>query len=587
MVYHFDKTWELSFSTFWRVFLNGLKLDLSFASYLTIVPGLLFVLGSIIAKRYALQVLKGYNAIVLLVTSFVIIADMELYKAWGFRIDGTAFKYLSAPTEMIASVWSSPLVMLTILWLVSYFGFKYLINTVLMPHIEGFLSKSYLQAGILVFLTAALIIPARGGLQQIPINASAVYFTTDYFANNAAVNPCWNICYAITEKNYQTVNPFVRLPEAEADALMAQLYATDSTKHVQVLNTPKPNVLLIIVESFSSKFIGVQNGLKEVTPHFDALSKEGVFFSNCYASGDRSDKGMTAILSGYPSQPTTSIIFDNHKSARLPNLGKDLLQAGYTTAYYYGGEMEFANLKSYVLGGGFQHTVSKADFDAKFYNSKWGVHDHIVLNKLLDDLQSTKAPFFNTLFTLSNHEPFEIPIAPRFKGTDTETLFKNAAWYTDKSIGEFIAKAKKTAWWKNTLVIITADHGHRMPGDSPNHDKEKFHIPMLWLGGALHVKDTTITAICSQTDLAASVLTQLNLPTSQYTFSNDLFNASRTPFAYYSFNNGFGYLSPKATIYYDNIGNRALITEEAIAHPEDLSAGKAYLQVLFQDYLNK
>jgi phosphoglycerol transferase MdoB-like AlkP superfamily enzyme len=587
MGYHFDKSLKLDLTTFIGVFFNGLKLDIAFASYLAIVPGLIITLGNFRPSTKIAQSLKLYNTVVLLLTSFIIVADLELYKAWGFRIDGTTFKYLSAPTEMIASVWSSPLFLLIAFWMLTYFAFKYLFNQYLVNKYLNNIQKSYLQGSLMLFFTAALIIPSRGGLQQIPINASAVYFSKEFFANDAAVNPCWNLCYAITEKNYQTVNPFVKLPEKEAINLFNGLYQVDTSKHFSVLNTPKPNVLLIIVESFSSKFIGVQNGLKDVTPNVDALTKEGIFFNNCYASGDRSDKGMTAILSGYPSQPTTSIIFDNKKAAHLPNLGKELLQAGYATAYYYGGEMEFANLKSYILSGGFQNNVSKVDFDEKFYNSKWGVHDHVVFDRLFNDLNKTKAPFFDAIFTLSNHEPFEIPIVAPFKGNDIETLFKNSAWYTDKSIGEFIAKAKKTSWWKNTLVIITADHGHRMPGDSPNHDKEKFHIPMLWLGGALAMQDTVMTQLCSQTDLAKSLLNQLQLKSDAYRFSNDVFNTSTKPFAYYSFNNGFGFLSPAATIYFDNKGNLPINSEEIKKHPKELSTGQAYLQELFQDYLNK
>ena len=586
MLYHFDKTSKLSVSNLFGVFWNGLKLDLSFASYLSLLPGLMLVFASIFKSFNLNKTLKIYNSIILFATSLIIIADIELYKAWGFRIDGTAFKYLNAPTEMIASVWSSPLVLLTVIWLASYLVFRFLFNNVLVEKIDDLVDVSYWQAGLVLFFTAALIIPLRGGLQQIPINASAVYFTTDYYANNAAINPCWNFCYALTEKNYQTTNPFIRLPEAEASKIVADLYKVDSTQHFNVLNTSNPNVLLIIVESFSSKFIESQGGLKGVTPHFDKLIHEGIFFNNCYASGDRSDKGMVAVLSGYPSQPTTSIIFDNKKTSRLPCLGTDLQKFGYTNTYYYGGEMEFANLKSYVLGGGFPNSVSKSDFDAKFYNSKWGVHDHVVFERLFNDINKTNHKFFNTIFTLSNHEPFEVPVKAPFEGNDVQILFKNSAWYTDKSIGEFIEKAKKTTWWKNTLVIITADHGHRMPGDSPNHDKEKFHIPMLWLGGALTKKDTVISKVCSQTDLSKSLLNQLNLNSSAYKFSNDLFNSSTNQFAFYAFNNGFGYLSPNATVYYDNLGND-LINPESKDKPEAIKSGKAYLQQLFQDYLNK
>src|SRR5690606_20642672 len=212
----------------------------------------------------------------------------------------------------------------------------------------------------------------------------------------------------------------------------------------------------------------------DVTPRFDTYVEEGLLFSNFYAAADRSDKGLVNILSGYPSQPTQSIMKLPVKASKLPVLSKSFEEAGYATSFYYGGELEFANIKAYLMNGGFSKVVGKESFKPEDWNSKWGAHDHVVLDKLLQDLNSSEKPFFSTIFTLSSHEPFEVPIEPHIEGDDEESKFLNSLYYTDQSIGNFIEAAKKEPWYDETLIIILADHGHRMPGNSRNYEKEKF-----------------------------------------------------------------------------------------------------------------
>ena len=178
------------------------------------------------------------------------------------------------------------------------------------------------------------------------------------------------------------------------------------------------------MESFTAKFVGCLGGEPGVTPNLDKIATDGLLFTNIYAAGDRSEKGEVAVLSGYPNQAITSIIKTPAKTEKLPQITKSLEEEGYHTSYTYGGELEFANIKSYLVNAGFDKLVSKYSFSISERTTSWGVHDHIVLNRFFDNLKKEEQPFFATLFTLSSHEPYDVPMGPRFKGNDETTLFK-------------------------------------------------------------------------------------------------------------------------------------------------------------------
>nr|WP_242693170.1 LTA synthase family protein [Sabulibacter ruber] len=392
--------------------------------------------------------------------------------------------------------------------------------------------------------------------------------------------------HSVIKKNHNTKNPYQYLDEKKAQALVQELYQPKSDSIPSLLRVKKPNILFIILESYTAKFVGALGGPAEVTPNLNALAKEGVLFQNIYAAGDRSEKGMVALLSGYPVQTTTSIIKTPKKTERLPQLASELKRMGYRTSYYYGGELAFANIKSYLLNGQYDKLLEKSDFGSENYNSKWGVHDHILFDRVLAEHQNPKQPFFTTVYTLSSHEPYDIPTRPKFPGTDEETRFKNSFHYTDWALGRFINAAKKMPWWQNTLVVIVADHGHHFPGGDQNDAPSKFRIPLLFTGGALAVKDTVVTSIGSQTDLAPTLLQQLGQPTNQFAWSKNLLDPKATPFAFYVFNDGFGMVSPQGIITFDNVSKRPILREPGVPEKQ-VEQGKAYMQTSFGDFLKK
>ncbi len=579
--YHLEKTKTLDAITLLNCFGYGFRLDCAAVAYICLLPFLVF---SFLGQFKIVQ--KGifsYTCLGLLLGSFLIFTDLELYRAWGYRIDTTFLTYLSSPKEMTASVGNAPIVPLFLVFCLFLAAWIYFFKQKIMDFEPSQRSKwSFLLSFL---LTLALIIPLRGGLQQIPINQSSSYFSTIPFANHAAINVAWNFGNAAFLQDNEKINPFSFFENPKADSLVHSLRSTvDSSIAVLRPEVQQPNILIIVWESATAKIVERLGGAKGVTPELDKLSHEGILFSNIYATGDRTDKGIVGVLSGYPAQATTSILKTPRKTAQLPILSKEFKANGYETFFFYGGEPEFANLKSYILSGEFEHTVFKNDFLKADCNSKWGAYDHIVCNRVLQDLNQAKQPFFSTFLTLTSHEPFETPVPTVIKGTDETALFLNAHHYTDASLGQFIANAKQQPWWKNTLVLILADHGHRLP--LTNSKVSDFKIPMLWLGGALQYKDKVIDKVGSQTDLAATLLHQVALKQRQgdYFASKDLF--SNLGFAFFTFKNGFGLVQKDKNFVFDNLGKQ-LIEQQGNNTPNDIDLGKALEQIYFEDYLRR
>ncbi len=587
LVYHFEKTKMLNFSEIVGSFTHGFSLDLSFICYLLFPAIFLLCINYLFSTKYVFKIITFLLLFFILVLIF---GDMELYKAWNFRIDNTFFIYLKNPKEMTASASSSPVFLLCFLFLITYtfFVFVFLKIFTYFPVFESekWLIKS-LNTLFLLALGASLIIPIRGGLQQIPINQSRVYFSTNQFANHAAINPLWNFFDSIVQKKDITENPYLYLKNEEAKAIIDTLY-TDNQSFEKIIKKDiiKPNVIVIVWETLTSKVVGSLGGLAGATPNFDRLAKEGILFTHAFASGDRTDKGIVAVLSAFPAQPIASIVQEPKKAEKLPILSRSFRENGYHTSFFYGGELAFAGMQSYLINGEFEQLITKNNFSSAECSSKWGAFDHIVYQKMTSELSTMPQPFFATILTLTSHEPFEIPEGwahPEYgKANDEVSRFANSQYYADAAFGKFIDEAKKQSWWQNTLIVVVGDHGARLIDTKKIADN--FKTPILWLGGALNQQGILKNNVVSQLDIANSLLSQCNIDAKKYVWSRNMFSADNQHFAYSSFKNGFGFFNNEKQVIFDNIGKQT-IENQGIITDDFLRKGKALQQMTFEDYL--
>jgi phosphoglycerol transferase MdoB-like AlkP superfamily enzyme len=567
--------------TFW----HGAKLDISTIGYYLIIPLLLVIPGVYFNGNWFRIFMRWYTFFLIVFSSIIIVSDANLYSYWGFRMDFTPMLYLKTPEEAMASVSTMKIIMFLItICLIASLSI-YLYYKLIDRLFNEFNRILYLVPGILFFviLCCSLILPIRGGFGVAPINAGAVYFSNKMFLNHTAINAVWNVGYSgFGQRPVKNPYEFGDLSVATGivDSLTVKKGITE-----KVLNTSKPDIMIIVLESFSGYLIGPLDGDSLVTPNINRYAKEGILFSEFYASGTRTDKAIPAILDGYPAQPAQSIIKEPKKSQSLPSLVKILIENGYYSSFWYGGEINFANFNSFVIGSGFHDIITKRNFDPVNYNSKWGVHDHILFQTLKDSMKSVKEPFIKVVLTLSSHEPFDVPMEPVFKGSDDMTKYKNSIYYTDKTLGSFLDWAKGTEWWKNALIIMVADHCARIYSDMPNYKQNVFKIPMLWVGGALSKTGLRVRKLGSQVDIPTTVLDQLGIKGS-FPFGKDLFSDQSKSFAFYTYNEGFGFITDSSAVSLD-LKSKTLVLSEGKDPESAEKKGKAYLQVLFNDYLKR
>ncbi len=583
--YHIDQTKLLTLESIWGVFWHGVRMDFSMAGYLSLIPFFLLSFSNFIKKSVFEGIIYGYTFIIVIILTLIVVVDLEVFNVWNYRLDATPLNYLKTPLEAWASVRSSPVFRLILSYFLLLLLANYIVYRILANNINSWnhlKTKPFIF--ISLFVSFALIIPIRGGFGIAPMNQSTVYFSENNFANVSAVNASWNFFSSLVNKTYIKTNPYIYQPRDVVEQNLAELYKTnEKSENWLKQDARKTNVLIIIWESLTAKSVGLSHHGVEVTPNLNKLRNSSLYFSNIFASGDRTDKGLVAILSGYPAQPTYSIIKEPNKAAKLPVLTKDFQKIGYNTEFYYGGETEFANIKSYLFTSDFNKIVDVNDFPEDSLDTEWGVHDEMIFSKFLNDHSfQKKDPFFSTLLTLSSHEPYDVPGPVKIKGSDEESLFLNSLHYTDDQLGRFLEKAKQDPWYDNTLIIILGDHGHRLPDNGNKFDN--FRIPMFWTGGALE-KIENFQKVGSQIDLAKTLLSQFKLNSENYNWGKDM-SSEYNPWAYFSFNDGFGFAKTNGQLLFDNVGKKVINKTESISS-KDITRSQALQQKTFQDYLDK
>lgn len=562
----------------------GMWLDLSVAGYFT----LLFAILNIVEMFFSALANRIYlvsNYVLLIFSTLIVCTNAILYTYWATPLDYNALKYLKTPTEALASInilnILLPIILCLFFWFLFSFLFKKLKIKISVEHRYS-LGYNISQFVILCIICLLLILPIRGGVGIVPVNLSRVYFFKEIYPNHAAYNPIWNVLFSLTNTSKQNHYKFMSDKQAEQKYISLFTKSGVINESEKLLNTHKPNVVLIILESFLFDLFNYKYKNTEVIPKLNKIAAEGIFFTNFYASGDRSDKGLVSIYSAYPALPKSTIVQYPNKFAGLPSLFKDFKNQNYITSFYYGGNLDFANLRSYFISAKVGKIITENDFKGKLAKGKWGVHDEFTLDRFFNDIKISKQPFFTSLFTLSNHEPYDIPGDYFFGKSNGELEYLSSAKYTDIYIGKFIDSLKKTKLWENTLVIITADHGVTKLGINEMQVPSKFHIPMIWTGGAIK-KQSIIDKICSQTDIPLMLLDQCGIaPKENYKFSNSIFRKDAVPFATYFFNNGFGFLRNNCVSIFDNVSLR--YWTNTCNERENGDYGKAYLQVLSKDF---
>lgn len=582
MLYHRGLYAGVGLTDYFRVVWHGLPMDASVAGYFTVLPALLLTLSVWErARLWADRVRRGWTVVMAVLLSMIYIVDLVLYGFWKFRLDTTPiFYFTSSPKDAFASVSVGYAVVALLTCCAFGVGLWWLLHRYLDERLRPVSSEKRKRAfAILLLCTAALFLPIRGSVTTSTMNLGRVYFSQNQQLNHAAINPVFSLLSSVVGE-MKIAGMYRFMEPAEADRLFADLQDMPTVgreAHVErLLTTERPNVIVVVLESFSGKIMSRLGGLPNVAVNMDRLADEGVLFTNFYANSFRTDRGLAAILGAYPAQPTTSIMKYPKKVDSLPMWTHQLRNEGYDLAYFYGGDADFTGMRSFLVTGGFDRITSDQDFPLKYKLSKWGVPDQYVFDATLRALQTQrKTPFLYVVQTSSSHEPYDVP----YHKLKDERL--NAFAYTDDCLGRFIAQLKRLPAWKNTLVVLVPDHLGAYPKDIDYFDFSRYHIPMIWVGGAVK-SPARCEAYGSQIDIAATLLSQMRLSYRSYRFSKDMLNDQVRHFGYFSFPNAFGFVDAEDSVMY-NCDNNQVVADQGRRRGYNLPYGKAFLQKLYDD----
>lgn len=558
---------------------HGIPIDLSVAGYLTLFPLLVILIGIWIQSLPVKRIIQVYDVLMALLLSSIFVGDAALYPFWGFKLDASVLFYLKTPKEAVASVspWMVVAGVVAIL-IIALIFFRVLSSAVRPADIPY--NKVLMRVPVTlmhVALFAPLVLAIRGGVSESTMNVGHAYFTSDQFLNHSAVNPGFSLLSSVS-KTSDYSEWYDYLDESKRSEVFQGLYDTSDSVNDTLLNTTRPNVMILVMEGMGGDFVNAISGMKDVTPNLDSLIKESVFFSNCYAGSFRTDRGLVCVMNGHPGLPRTSIMKLPVKSASLPSIPGKLAEQGYTTYFTYGGDINFTNMNSWLYQAGFSNVTSGADFTAsERHTNAWGVNDDITFSHLLDEVKEcSDSLWFKAFLSLSSHEPFEVPY---HRLGDKIT---NSFAYTDSCLGAFVDSLRCLPVWDNLLLVITPDHGFRYPQQGLSSDPHVHHIPVLWLGGAVR-EPRVIDRFTAQSDMAATILAQMGISTSEFRFSRNVISDSyRYPFSFYTFSNGFCFMDSTGVTLYDHDASSCLIND-SYGSQERLDRGKAIVQTLYDD----
>ena len=553
---------------------HGLTLDLSTSLYCLIVPFLLTVASLWTTGRWLRRILTAYHLLLAVVLSLAFVADTSLYPFWGFKLDASCLQYLETPTEAMASVSSGYIVVrLVVLLLVASLIFAAYQRTVRLLRTPSPLTSDSRSAyfGLIaaLLLVPVFIIGIRGGLDESTTNIGQVYFSQNQFLNHSAINPVFSFLSSF-EKTASHIVDYDYYSQQECDTLMAGLYPATRPSADTLLSERRPDIVIILMESAGEV-------VADAMPRLQRLKREGINFSRCYGNTWRTDRGTVCALSGYPSFPTSSVMKMTGKTRHLPSIARTLGRAGYETSYFYGGDINFTNMRGYLVGAGFSQLTWKKDFTMDQQNtSKWGVRDDIMFDAVTDYLlQPHDRPQLIGFSTLSSHEPWDVPIHK------LDEPIKNSFYYLDDCIHRMMERLRQSPRWQQTLVILLPDHSIDY-GSIDKFSPRRDLIPMLWVGGAVR-QPRDISVICNQTDLAATLLAQLGLPHDDFLWSRDVLSPDYTyPLAVHNYNNGFSMTDSTGFMVYDlDVGRTVFQTSSDATRLERI--GKAILQATTRD----
>lgn len=583
---------EASFTEIIHAFVLGFRFDAVAIGY---VLGPFFLLLPFTENNRVRAVAKWYFVVALGVLNLLNCIDAEFFKFMARRSTDDLFEFaflsddiFNIAPSLIGFFWYL-LVAFGFTALLSYFA----INKLLSLSTSAGNKNLFRKALWLIPTVGLLVLFARGGFQRIPLTIIDASTVSPPHLNSVVLNTPFTIIKTLGKPELEEF----KYPEPE----LAELEPISYPKQNKLTATLKSNnVVLIILESLSTEYVGALNGLSSgYTPFIDSLCSESLVFTDSYANGHRSIEGIAAIAASIPTlmyEPFTTSRYAENGINSLANL---LAEKGYHSSFMHGGNKNSMNFESFSAQAGYDLFYDRDDYPHpnEHYDGVWGISDHYFLSNCVDKYNEFQKPFFSTIFTLSSHHPYTIPsdYQDRFpKGT---LPIHESIGYADQSLKEFFQKASEQSWYDSTLFVITADHTSLSEHDFHQTRTGSLRIPLI----LFHPRDTLLqgvyNGVVQQADIMPTVLDLLGYEKPFFAFGTSAFDSSASRMAIAFKHDQYQLLKDnqlvcfdgeKTTFVYD-LSTDSLLQDNVLDNA-DHSENLAYLKSFVQNYslaLNK
>lgn len=504
--------------------LQGIRADLILVGIWLVVPVLLAPLLAIRANLARWRTFcHGWALLGLTVIIFIELSTPQFILQYDIRPNRLYIEYLKYPREVFSTLWHGFRAML--LGGVALTALLIVVANQVLHHsrnnIVAYSNKTlWLSWPLVVCLVFAMV---RSTTDHRPANPAFFAVTGDALVNSLVISSPYSVLYAVyslrheanASEVYGKLSRQQILDNARDWPWLKRLQFDDayptSHFHQASMTRAKPlNLVIVLEESLGATFVESLGGVL-VTPELEKLKQQGWWFENMYATGTRSVRGIEAVVSGFMPTPAQSVVKLSLAQQHFYTLGTALSEQGYHTSFVYGGEAHFDNMRAFFTGNGFDEVIDRPKIDKPVFVGSWGASDEDVFraaDQHLTQMYAAGKPFFSLIFSSSNHAPFEFPDGRISLYEQPKNTANNAVKYADYALGQFIAQAKQSAYWQDTVFLIVADHDNRVYGDNLV-PVEKFHIPALILGP--DIAPQRIKPVASQIDLAPTLLSVLGV----------------------------------------------------------------------------
>ncbi len=501
------KSQNLSLDSLITATIHGRSQDFSVIAYLVIFTTLFLSITQYGRKVKLFQwIFVALTTSLILYIVLVYIADHAILHYWETHLNQQAFAYLKYPQQLFTSL-SVAQSSIILVFFILFWGmlFVFILQGIRKLN-KSDQSKTEIFKKFLWLMFWFVI--ARGGLGKIPITITDTYKSEKESVNMLSVNALWNSFYYLLGTNtYPDCEHFLRREYFDHNLLVSYLNNEITSNKFEKIELKAPkNLVIILMEGVSAQASKGSGGtLHNGTPLLDSwVSHHGYYARHCYASSDRTDKGLASVFSGWPGQPWQGILHEPDKFTQLPHLLGLFQNKGFQTYFLYGGDMEFANIKAYMKHGGVNKIIDGSQITSK-NRSNWGVNDSDALQYLFHQILRERQPFVASTLLLSSHEPYDV-VKEKSK-SEIEAYFKSVN-YVDRSIHSFLQKCFQNNAFDDTWFLISSDHGKYLNTPETHFgQREFFRIPFAIIGKSLPAELQKIEDLCfSQADIYNTLL---------------------------------------------------------------------------------